>query len=311
MIKTLITGGAGFIGSHLCDYYLAKGHKVICVDNLLTGSLDNIAHLFENENFKFIKHNITEFIYVADNIDNILHFASPASPVDFQKYPIQILKVGALGTYNALGLAKAKNSKFLFASSSECYGDPQIHPQKEDYWGHVNPVGIRSVYDEAKRFGEAITMAYHRHHGMETRIVRIFNTYGPRMRLDDGRVLPNFIKQALNNEELTVFGDGEQTRSFCYVNDLVQGIDKLLESSEIYPVNLGNPNEITILEFAQNILDLTNSKSKIAFHPLPSDDPKRRQPDISKANNTLNWSPKISLDQGLKITIDYFKKLLL
>lgn len=306
-MRTLITGGAGFIGSHLCDYYLSKGHEVICVDNLLTGSSDNIAHLFENENFKFIKHNITEFIYIAGDIDNILHFASPASPVDFQKYPIQILKVGALGTYNVLGLAKAKKSKFLFASSSECYGDPQIHPQQEDYWGHVNPVGVRSVYDEAKRFGEAITMAYHRYHGIDTRIVRIFNTYGSRMRLDDGRVVPAFISQAFLDKDLTVFGNGSQTRSFCYVSDLVKGIDKLLSSNENYPVNIGNPNEITILEFAKKILALTNSKSQVAFHPLPADDPKRRQPDITRAKTILNWEPEIDLEQGLKITIDYFK----
>ena len=308
-MKTLITGGAGFIGSHLCEHYLAKGHEVICVDNLITGRLDNIAHLFENEKFKFIKHNITEFIYVADDIDNILHFASPASPIDFQKYPIQILKVGSLGTHNALGLAKEKKAKFLFAASSECYGDPQEHPQTETYWGHVNPVGTRSVYDESKRFGEAITMAYHRHHGLDTRIVRIFNTYGPRMRPDDGRVLPNFVKQALNNEDITVYGDGSQTRSFCYVMDLVEGVDRLLESNEVYPVNIGNPNELTILQFAQKIIEFTGSQSKIVFEPLPSDDPKRRQPDISKAKEILKWSPKFSLDEGLKITINHFKNL--
>jgi dTDP-glucose 4,6-dehydratase len=278
------------------------------MDNLITGNMDNIAHLFGNDNFKFIKHDVTEYIYVEGELDFILHFASPASPIDYLKLPIQTLKVGSLGTHKALGLAKAKKATFLLASTSECYGDPLVHPQSEDYWGNVNPVGPRGVYDEAKRFAEAITMAYHRYHGVETRIARIFNTYGPKMRLDDGRALPAFICQALRREELTVFGDGLQTRSFCYVSDLIEGIYRLLMSDEILPVNLGNPNEITILNFAEKILELTGSKSKITFKTLPEDDPKIRQPEISKAKKLLNWEPKISLDEGLKMTLEYFKE---
>ena len=306
--RTLITGGAGFLGSHICDRLIAEGHFVICMDNLITGNMDNIAHLFGNDNFKFIKHDVTEYIYVEGELDFILHFASPASPTDYLKLPIQTLKVGSLGTHKALGLAKAKKATFLLASTSECYGDPLAHPQSEDYWGNVNPVGPRGVYDEAKRFAEAITMAYHRYHGVETRIARIFNTYGPKMRLDDGRALPAFICQALRREELTVFGDGLQTRSFCYVSDLIEGIYRLLMSDEILPVNLGNPSEITILDFAEKILELTGSKSKITFKTLPEDDPKIRQPEISKAKKLLNWEPKISLDEGLKITLEYFKE---
>jgi len=306
--RTLITGGAGFLGSHICDRLIAEGHFVICMDNLITGNMDNIAHLFGNDNFKFIKHDVTEYIYVEGELDFILHFASPASPIDYLKLPIQTLKVGSLGTHKALGLAKAKKATFLLASTSECYGDPLAHPQSEDYWGNVNPVGPRGVYDEAKRFAEAITMAYHRYHGVETRIARIFNTYGPKMRLDDGRALPAFICQALRREELTVFGDGLQTRSFCYVSDLIEGIYRLLMSDEIIPVNLGNPSEITILDFAEKILELTGSKSKITFKTLPEDDPKIRQPEISKAKKLLNWEPKISLDEGLKITLEYFKE---
>jgi len=306
--RTLITGGAGFLGSHICDRLIAEGHFVICMDNLIKGNMDNIAHLFGNDNFKFIKHDVTEYIYVEGELDFILHFASPASPIDYLKLPIQTLKVGSLGTHKALGLAKAKKATFLLASTSECYGDPLAHPQSEDYWGNVNPVGPRGVYDEAKRFAEAITMAYHRYHGVETRIARIFNTYGPKMRLDDGRALPAFICQALRREELTVFGDGLQTRSFCYVSDLIEGIYRLLMSDEILPVNLGNPSEITILDFAEKILELTGSKSKITFKTLPEDDPKIRQPEISKAKKLLNWEPKISLDEGLKITLEYFKE---
>lgn len=307
---TVVTGGAGFLGSHLCDKLIENGHKVICLDNLITGNLDNISHLFGNENFKFIKYDVTEFIYVEGRVDNILHFASPASPIDYLKYPIQTLKVGSLGTHKALGLAKAKKAKFLLASTSEVYGDPEIHPQPETYWGNVNPIGPRGVYDEAKRFAEAMTMAYHRYHGVDTRIVRIFNTYGPRMRLDDGRVLPTFISQALRGEDLTVFGDGSQTRSFCYVDDLVEGIFRLLNTDHHEPVNIGNPDEITILEFAEEVLKFTNSQSKIVFKELPVDDPKVRQPDISLAKKLLNWEPKISRTEGIKITLEYFKKKL-
>lgn len=307
---TVVTGGAGFLGSHLCDKLIEKGHKVICLDNLITGSLENISHLFGNENFRFIKYDVTEFIHVDGKVDNILHFASPASPVDYLKYPIQTLKVGSLGTHKALGLAKAKKARFLLASTSEVYGDPEIHPQPESYWGHVNPIGPRGVYDEAKRFAESMTMAYHRYHGVDTRIVRIFNTYGPRMRLDDGRVLPTFISQALKGEDLTVFGDGSQTRSFCYVDDLIDGILKLLEADYHEPVNIGNPDEITILEFAEEVLKLTNSKSKIVFKELPVDDPKVRQPDITLAKKLLNWEPKVSRSNGIKITLEYFKKKL-
>ena len=305
----VITGGAGFLGSHLCDRMLAEGLKVICIDNLLTGNPENIAHLIGNENFKFIKHDVTDYIYVPGRVDYILHFASPASPIDYLKLPIQTLKVGSLGTHKVLGLAKEKKARILLASTSEVYGDPLIHPQKEDYWGNVNPVGPRGVYDEAKRFAEAITMAYHTFHGVETRIVRIFNTYGPRMRLNDGRVLPAFVSQALNGEDLTAFGDGSQTRSFCYVSDLVDGIFRLLMSNETNPVNIGNPSEITILQFAEEILKITGSKSKICFKELPIDDPKVRQPDITRARNILGWEPKVGREEGLKITIDYFKNI--
>ena len=306
----VVTGGAGFLGSHLCDRLLAEGMKVICVDNLLTGNLDNISHLFGNNDFNFIKHDVTNFIYVGDDIDYVLHFASPASPIDYLKLPIQTLKVGSLGTHKALGLAKDKNATFLLASTSEVYGDPEIHPQKEEYWGNVNPIGPRGVYDEAKRFAEALTMAYCRHHGMSTRIVRIFNTYGPRMRLDDGRALPTFVGQALRGEDITVYGDGSQTRSFCYVSDLVDGIFRLLVSSEINPVNIGNPDEITIKEFAEEVVKQTGSKSKIVYKPLPVDDPKVRQPDITKAKKILGWEPKVDRAEGLKRTIDFFKTIL-
>ncbi len=307
-MRTLITGGAGFLGSHMCDRLIAEGHFVICMDNLITGNPDNIAHLFGNENFIFIKHDVTEYIYVEGSLDYILHFASPASPIDYLKLPIQTLKVGSLGTHKALGLAKAKSAGFLLASTSECYGDPLVHPQHEDYWGNVNPIGIRGVYDEAKRFAEAMTMAYHRYHGIDTKIVRIFNTYGPRMRLDDGRALPTFMCQALRGEEVTVFGDGLQTRSFCYVSDLVEGIYRLLLSNESLPVNLGNPDELTILDFAKKIIEITGTKKKIAFKTLPEDDPKVRQPDIKKAKSILQWEPEISLDEGLKLTLKYFKE---
>ena len=307
-MRTLITGGAGFLGSHICDRLVAEGHFVICMDNLITGNMDNIAHLFGNNNFRFIKHDVTEYIYVDGELDFILHFASPASPIDYLQLPIQTLKVGSLGTHKALGLAKTKKAKFLLASTSECYGDPLIHPQPEDYWGNVNPVGPRGVYDEAKRFAEAMTMAYHRYHGIDTRIVRIFNTYGPRMRLDDGRALPTFVCQALRGEAISVFGDGLQTRSFCYVSDLIEGIYRLLMSDENLPVNIGNPNEMTILNFAEKIIELTGSASTIENKPLPENDPKIRQPDISKAIKLLKWEPQVSLDQGLKMTLEYFKE---
>ena len=307
-LRTLITGGAGFIGSYLCDYLVAKGHEVVCIDNLLTGKPENIAHLFGNNQFRFIKHNVSEYIYIDGHIDNVLHFASPASPYDYLEYPIQTLKVGSLGTLNSLGLAKAKKAKFLLASTSEVYGDPQIHPQREDYWGYVNPIGPRGVYDEAKRFAEAITMAYYRYHSVDTRIVRIFNTYGPRMRLNDGRALPNFMCQALRGEDITVFGNGSQTRSFCYVSDLVEGIYRLLVSDEHEPINIGNPEEITVLQLAQEILSITSSKSKIVYKSLPVDDPKIRQPDISKAKNILGWEPKILRREGLEKTLEYFKQ---
>jgi dTDP-glucose 4,6-dehydratase len=306
----VVTGGAGFLGSHLCDRLLAEGMKVYCVDNLITGNLDNIAHLFGNENFTYIKHDVTNFIHIPGRVDYILHFASPASPIDYLKLPIQTLKVGSLGTHKALGLAKEKKARFLIASTSEVYGDPTIHPQKEEYWGNVNPIGPRGVYDEAKRFSEALTMAYNRYHGVETRIVRIFNTYGPRMRLDDGRALPAFVGQALRGEDITVFGDGSQTRSFCYVSDLVDGIFRLLMSNEIYPVNIGNPSEITIKQFAEEVIKHTATKSKIVYKDLPEDDPKVRQPDITRAKTILGWSPKVDRQEGLKITIDYFKKRL-
>jgi dTDP-glucose 4,6-dehydratase len=305
--RTLITGGAGFLGSHLCDYFLEKGHEVICMDNLLTGDMDNIAHLFGNGKFSFIKHNVTNFTYIEGRVDNILHFASPASPIDYLRLPIQTLKVGSLGTHTALGLAKAKGARFLLASTSECYGDPLVHPQSEDYWGNVNPVGPRGVYDEAKRFAEAMTMAYHRYHGVKTRIVRIFNTYGTRMRLDDGRALPTFMHQALKGEDLTVFGDGNQTRSFCYVQDLVEGIYRLLYSDEVYPVNLGNPRELTVGELAEKVLEVCGAKSKIIYKELPVDDPKVRRPDITKAKELLGWEPQIQLETGLQLCFGYFK----
>ncbi len=310
-MRILITGGAGFIGSHLCDYLLAQGHEVIAMDNLSTGSTDNIAHLAGQERFRFIKHNVTEYIFVEGPLDAVLHLASLPSPVDYLNYPIQTLKVGALGTHKALGLAKAKGARFLLASTSEVYGDPLIHPQPEDYWGNVNPVGPRGVYDESKRFAEALTMAYHRYHGVETRIVRIFNTYGPRMRLDDGRVVPNFIRQALRGEPLTVYDDGSRTRSFCYISDLVEGMVRLLWSGEVYPVNLGNPQEMTILEFARKVLEVTGSKSEILFvHPRDErtqDDPMIRRPDISKARRVLGWEPVVELEEGLRKTVDWFR----
>jgi dTDP-glucose 4,6-dehydratase len=309
MARTLVTGGAGFLGSHLCEYFLKKGHEVIAMDNLITGSVDNIAHL-RNERFKFIKHDVTNFIYIDGPLDYILHFASPASPLDYMELPIQTLKVGSLGTHKALGLALEKNATFLLASTSEVYGDPQIHPQPESYWGNVNPVGPRGVYDEAKRFAEALTMAYHRFHDVDTRIVRIFNTYGPRMRPEDGRAIPTFIPQALRDEPITVFGDGNQTRSFCYVTDLIEGLYKLLLSDIHEPVNIGNPDERTILDLTESILKLSGSQSKVTFHPLPVNDPKVRQPDISQARQHLNWQPTVDMDEGLRITIDWFREKL-
>jgi dTDP-glucose 4,6-dehydratase len=308
-MKTLITGGAGFIGSHLCDLLLSKGHEVICVDNLITGNKNNIAHI-KNEKFSYIEHNVTKPLYLEEKIDYIFHLASPASPIDYLELPIQTLKVGALGTHNMLGLAREKNARFLLASTSEVYGDPLVNPQNEEYWGNVNPIGPRGVYDEAKRFAEAITMAYHRYHGTQTRIVRIFNTYGPRMRLNDGRVVPNFIWQALNGEDITVYGDGSQTRSFCYVSDEIEGIYRLMMSDYSNPVNVGNPEEHTILEFAKFIIKLTGTNSKIIFKELPEDDPKQRRPNITKARKILKWEPKVSLEQGLKNTIQYFKYVL-
>lgn len=308
MLKTsVITGGGGFLGSHLCDRLLREGHKVICVDNLLTGNMENIAHLFGNENFKFIKHDVTEYLYIEGKVDYVLHFASPASPIDYLKLPIQTLKVGSLGTHKALGLAKTKNACFLLASTSEVYGDPQVHPQPESYWGHVNPVGPRGVYDEAKRFAEAMTMAYHRYHDVETRIARIFNTYGERMRLDDGRAIPAFMAQALKGENVTVFGDGNQTRSVCYVDDLIEGIYRLLMSDYVEPINLGNPDEISVLDLAKEIIEIAGSKSKIVFRDLPQDDPKVRQPDITKAKEVLSWGPKVSRREGLQRTLKYFR----
>lgn len=310
MSRVLITGGAGFLGSHLCERFLHEGFDVVCMDNFITGSPDNIAHLIGNPRFQFIKHDVTEYIYVAGELDYILHFASPASPIDYMKVPIQTLKVGSLGTHKALGLAKAKKARFLIASTSEVYGDPLVHPQRESYWGNVNPIGVRGVYDEAKRFSEAMTMAYHRYHGVETRIVRIFNTYGPRMRINDGRAIPAFMSQALRGEPLTVFGDGSQTRSVCYVDDLVEGIYRLLLSSETEPVNIGNPDEITMLDLAKEILEITGSKSEIAFKPLPEDDPKIRQPNIEKAERLLNWRPKVQRREGLMKTMEYFRAAL-
>lgn len=306
----VVTGGAGFLGSHLCDRLLSENLKVICLDNLLTGRLENIEHLFSNENFQFIKLDVTNFIHVPSRVDYVLHFASPASPIDYLKLPIQTLKVGSLGTHKALGLAKEKKATFLLASTSEVYGDPLVHPQREDYWGNVNPVGPRGVYDEAKRFAEAITMAYHRYHALDTRIVRIFNTYGPRMRLDDGRALPTFFSQALKGEDITIYGDGKQTRSFCYVSDLIDGIFKLLISNETSPVNIGNPEEITIEDFAKEVIAITKSKSKVVYQDLPLDDPKVRQPDISKAKAVLNWEPEISRAEGFRKTLNYFAKMI-
>src|SRR4249919_2837860 len=309
MAKYLITGGAGFIGSHLCESFLKQGHEVICVDNYSTGAQENIFSFASNPRFRFLDHNVSRFIDIGGSLNYVLHFASPASPVDYLELPIPTLKVGSLGTHNALGLARAKKAVFLLASTSEVYGDPLVRPQNEEYWGNVNPVGPRGVYDEAKRFAEAITMAYHRYHNLDTRIVRIFNTYGPRMRLNDGRALPAFIGQALRGEDLTVFGDGSQTRSFCYVDDLVEGIYRLLLSDYSDPVNIGNPNEITLKEFAEEIIRLTGTKQKIVFKPLPADDPKQRKPDITKARNVLNWEPLTGRKEGLRITYDYFKSL--
>jgi len=304
-----ITGGAGFIGSHLCDHFLDRGYRVVCLDNLLTGAADNIAHL-QNRDFLYIKHDVTQYIFLGEPVHYILHFASPASPIDYQTLPIQTLKVGSLGTHKALGLAREKRARFLLASTSEVYGDPLEHPQKESYWGNVNPVGPRGVYDEAKRFAEAMTMAYQRHHGLETRIVRIFNTYGPRMRLNDGRAIPTFLRQALLGEDLTVFGDGSQTRSFCYISDLVEGLSRLLLSDHGGPVNLGNPAEMTLLQLAETILRLTGSRSHILFRPLPEDDPRVRQPDIELARRVLKWEPKVGLEEGLAHTIEYFRRRL-
>ena len=307
--RVLITGAAGFLGSHLCDRFIAEGCKVVGMDNLITGSLSNIEHLFGNEYFEFYHHDVSKFVFVPGELDYILHFASPASPIDYLKIPIQTLKVGSLGTHNLLGLARVKKARMLIASTSEVYGDPTVHPQNEDYWGNVNPIGPRGVYDEAKRFQEAITMAYHTFHGLETRIVRIFNTYGPRMRLNDGRALPAFMGQALRGEDITVFGDGSQTRSFCFVDDLIDGIYRLLLSDYPYPVNIGNPDEISIRDFAEEIIRLTGTEQKIIYKPLPTDDPKQRQPDISRAKELLQWEPKVSRSEGMKKTWEYFKTL--
>ena len=309
MKRILITGGAGFLGSHLCDRFIKEGYHVIAMDNLITGDLKNIEHLFHLKQFEFYHHDVSKFIHVPGELDYILHFASPASPIDYLKIPIQTLKVGSLGIHNCLGLARVKNARVLIASTSEVYGDPNVHPQPEEYWGNVNPVGPRGVYDEAKRFQEAMTMAYHTYHGLETRIIRIFNTYGPRMRLNDGRVLPAFIGQALRGEDLTMFGDGSQTRSFCYVDDLVEGIYRLLLSDYAQPVNIGNPDEITIKEFGEEIIKLTGTSQKLISLPLPTDDPKQRKPDITKARSILGWEPKVNRADGLKITYDYFKSL--
>ncbi len=309
MKRILITGAAGFLGSHLCDRFIKEGYAVVAMDNLITGDLRNIEHLFKLKEFEFYHHDVSKFVHVAGELDYILHFASPASPIDYLKIPIQTLKVGSLGTHNLLGLAKAKGARILVASTSEVYGDPHVHPQTEEYWGNVNPVGPRGVYDEAKRFLEAITMAYHNYHNLETRIIRIFNTYGPRMRLNDGRVLPAFIGQALRGEDLTVFGDGSQTRSFCYVDDLVEGIYRLLLSDYAEPVNIGNPDEITISQFAEEIIALTGTQQKVIYKPLPVDDPMQRQPNIDKARRILGWEPKVGRAEGLRITYDYFKSL--
>ncbi len=307
-MRSIVTGGAGFLGSHLCDRLLKEGHEVVCIDNLLTGDTANIAHLSGNKNFKFIYHDVTNYIFIDGDVDFIYHFASPASPIDYLKVPIQTLKVGSLGTHKALGLAKAKKARFFLASTSETYGDPLVHPQTEEYWGNVNPVGPRGVYDEAKRFAEAMTMAYHRYHGLETRIVRIFNTYGERMRVGDGRAIPAFLSQALRGEDVTVFGDGKQTRSVCYVSDLIDGIYKLMMSDYSMPMNIGNPNEVTMLDLAREIIELTKSGSSIVFQDLPQDDPKVRQPDITKAKNILHWEPKVNRTEGLQRTVEYFKK---
>ena len=307
MPTTVVTGGAGFLGSHLTDRLLKEGHKVIGVDNLITGNTRNIEHLAGNEHYRFIRANVSEYIFIPGDVNYVFHFASPASPIDYLELPIPTLKVGALGTHNALGLAKDKGATFLLASTSECYGDPLVHPQKEDYWGNVNPIGPRGVYDEAKRFAEAMTMAYHRYHGVDTKIVRIFNTYGPRMRLRDGRVVPAFIGQALTNTPLTIFGDGQQTRSFCYVSDLIDGIFKLSQSDFHEPVNIGNPREMTIREFGEEIIRITGTKSQLEFKPLPVDDPKVRQPDITRAKTILGWEPKVDFDEGIRETIEYFR----
>jgi len=304
---SVVMGGAGFLGSHLCDRLLAEGHSVICIDNLITGDTANISHLFGNDRFRFINHDITNYIFIEGPVNNVLHFASPASPIDYLKLPIQTLKVGSLGTHKALGLAKAKGARFLIASTSEVYGDPLVHPQQESYWGNVNPIGFRGVYDEAKRFSEAMTMAYHRFHNVDTRIVRIFNTYGPRMRINDGRAIPAFMSQALRKEDVTVFGDGSQTRSVCYVDDLIDGIFRLLTSTITEPVNIGNPDEIPMLQLAKEIIQLTGSSSKIVFKELPQDDPKIRQPDITKARTLLSWTPKVNRLEGLKKTLEYFR----
>jgi dTDP-glucose 4,6-dehydratase len=310
MTNSVVTGGAGFLGSHLCERLLAEGHRVTCVDNLITGKLENIQQLDDHPNFEFIHHDVTLPFEIESEVHNVLHFASPASPIDYLNLPIQTLKVGSLGTHNTLGLAKVKNARYLLASTSEVYGDPLVHPQPESYWGNVNPVGPRGVYDEAKRFAEAMVMAYHRYHGLDTRIVRIFNTFGPRMRLKDGRVVPAFIHQALQGKPLTVFGDGQQTRSFCFVHDLIEGIWRLLNTDTADPVNLGNPREMTILQFAESILQITGCQSEITFEPLPVDDPKIRQPDISRAIEVLGWQPKVSLEEGLRQTVSFFQSLL-
>jgi dTDP-glucose 4,6-dehydratase len=309
-VRAVVTGGAGFLGSHLCDYLIARDWEVLCIDNLVTGAEVNVAHLVKHPRFRMMRHDVSSYIDVPGPVDYVLHFASPASPVDYLKLPIQTLKVGSLGTHNALGLALAKKAKFFLASTSECYGDPNVSPQPETYWGNVNPVGPRSVYDEAKRFAEAITMGYHRYHGVDTHIVRIFNTYGPRMRLNDGRALPNFVYQALTDQPITVYGDGKQTRSFCYVSDLIEGIYRLALSDEHEPTNIGNPHEITILEFAERIRSLLDSKVKIIFEPLPQDDPKQRRPDITKARRILGgWEPKVQLEEGLRVTLAYFRQI--
>jgi dTDP-glucose 4,6-dehydratase len=310
-MRTLITGGTGFIGSHLCERFLAEGHEVICIDNYITGNPVNIEHLRGNDRFSFIRHDITHPLEIDGSVDNVLHFASPASPVDYLRHPIPTLKVGSLGTHNTLGLAKLKQARYLLASTSEVYGDPEHHPQREDYWGHVNPIGVRGCYDEAKRFAEAIVMAYHRHHGINTHIVRIFNTFGPKMRLDDGRVVPNLMGQALRGEPLTVYGDGSQTRSFCYVDDLVEGIVRLLNVDFHEPVNLGNPNEVSILDFAKEILALSGSKSEVVFKPLPQDDPRVRRPDITRARQLLGWEPRVERQEGLRRTLEYFRHKIL